>query len=160
MKRCRIEGCDKATVQRSPLCAMHRSRQTRYGDPLQERAKPRQKDLPCIIDGCGRQRVGRGLCGRHWMQRKRRGDPEAPPLRGRLWTPGEDRHLMDLIREPGGSLRDRARPGEVEAVALYLCRSKAAASSRLCKLKRRERDRVREADYQRHMASLPSRATR
>ena len=27
---------------------------------------------PCIVEGCGKSRVGRGLCSKHWQEAKRR----------------------------------------------------------------------------------------
>ncbi len=137
MRVCAVEGCPKPTTQRSRLCAMHRSRRTRYGDPLQERAKPREKDLTCTVEGCEQPRRGKGLCGKHWQQRKRRGDPVASP-RKVDWTAEETRKVKDLLRDESGRINPyaRCRYGEAEALSLHLDgRSAVAIRCKLHKLR-------------------------
>ena len=129
MNSCDIEGCPGPRNRGGGrFCSKHYTRIRRYGDAAQERAKPREKDLPCTVDGCARPRAGKGLCRTHWQQNKRRGDPCAPPIRGALWTPEEDRKLLDLPRYPRSGM---VRRGEMEALALHLGRSLAACRSRL-----------------------------
>ena len=138
-RACEIEGCDKLAGRGGGrYCSMHYSRIRRNGDPMVRALRIRAKDQACTVGGCDNPQAGRGLCARHWMQWRRRGDPVAPRLMGDPWTPEEDRHLLDLIRDPRGGLLERAPRGELEAVAMHLGRTVAAARSRLFRLKRVE----------------------
>ncbi len=40
--------------------------------------------------------AGNSLCGSHWQQDKRRGDPLAPPLKDPDWTADEDRSRVRI----------------------------------------------------------------
>ena len=139
MRICSIEGCGRpAGVPGTArgLCSMHYSRRMRNGSAAIRTTKVRQRDLPCVVEGCDRPRAGRGLCAPHWMQRKRRGDPVPEPIRGRLWTPAEDRRLIELPRHPKSGMIDA---GYLADAALILERTEIACRSRLHKLRREGR---------------------
>ncbi len=132
---CKISGCSKPTVQRSRMCAMHRSRQTRNGDPTIRTRKIRITHLPCAVLGCNKPIAGKGLCATHWMRHKRRGDPCAPDLRPPRWTEKELRHLYAILdRTPDGL--GHALPGELVHLSYILPeRSLSALRTKLHELR-------------------------
>ena len=103
------------------------------------------KDRPpaCSIEGCERDARVHGLCPYHYNRKLKHGDPCAPNLRGKPWTPEQDQRLIDAYRDmPGGILSGaRVAPGEIADVALVLDRSPAACSTRLTVLRRQARQR-------------------
>ncbi len=127
---CAVPGCDKPSNRGGGrYCSMHYSRLKRHGDLDYQRPGR----APCKVEGCDKLAQGRGLCGTHWQQWRRRGDPCPTLLRGALWTPEEDRKLLDLPIYPRSGM---TRRGETEALALHLGRSVVACRSRLCQLRR------------------------
>lgn len=132
---------------------MHYNRLRRNGDPLvrTRSCQKRVAHLKCIVDGCDNRQAGRGLCKTHHQQWKRRGDPEAPRLKGRDWTEAELARI-DLILDGAADGLAIARPGEVEELALLIGRTKFAVSTKLHK-RRRERKQLQTAE-------ILSRATR
>ncbi len=108
--------------------------------PLRSPGQVPQRKLPCKMDGCERRRAGRGLCGTHWARWRRHGDPTARPRR--YWTPREDRRLLELIEDTEHGIGP-AKPGEVMAVAERLERTVPACRSRLARLRKRRRAKLR-----------------
>ena len=123
------------------MCSKHYWRWKRYGD-VHYTGKVFQKDLPCTVEQCDKPRAGNGHCATHWMQNKRRGDPEAPRIRGRLWTPEEDRQLLALLDDTLLGI-GAARSGEVQELAIHLERSDVACRSRLWFLRKKRRAQLR-----------------
>lgn len=68
--RCSIPWCD-AVVEAKTLCATHRSRQKKHGDPLYVRPQ-RVCDLP----DCDNPHYGLGLCEVHYARQRRHGGLE------------------------------------------------------------------------------------
>lgn len=140
VRACAVEGCPKpaglpGTAKNK--CSMHYWRGRRNGSPLIRMTRVLATDQPCTVEGCGRKAAGRGLCGTHWQQWKRTGDP-LTQTRSPLWTAAEDQRLLDILNDtPGGVCR--ARPGELQDVGLILARSDSACRSRLYKLRQRRR---------------------
>ncbi len=59
---------------------------------------------PCIVDGCTRLRVGKGLCSMHWQRAKRRGGDPGPAGRVRRKHTGITyTNTHDLVRRTWGS---------------------------------------------------------
>jgi hypothetical protein len=58
----------------------------------------------CIIPGCPNEIVAGGLCPKHYMRQRRRGDPNAEFPRGRppLPKPG-----LETLRPDNAQLRER-----------------------------------------------------
>lgn len=92
---CKIPGCEKAANNGGgSMCSMHYSRLRRTGSPYIRTKRIYLTHQECTVEGCGNKIAGNGLCGTHWMQNKRRGDPLAPHLHEPDWTPAEDKVLM------------------------------------------------------------------
>jgi|694.fasta_scaffold99305_3 hypothetical protein len=75
---CSIDGCEKPT-DRLGLCSLHYRRQNKYGDPLVEPQRTRQKG-ECSVESCTRPAKTRGWCGAHYARVLKYGDPRADQL--------------------------------------------------------------------------------
>lgn len=69
---CKVAGCD-LIAKALGLCPKHFEKFKKYGDPLGEAV--RNKDKICTVDGCSSIPIGKGLCAKHWAANSRYGDP-------------------------------------------------------------------------------------
>ena len=114
-----------------PVCKTHYTRIMKWGDPRQERARPLERDLPCSVEGCERQRAARGFCANHYQIWRKRGSTE---LKNRRWTEREDALLRAAARYPSGHLVH----GEIPRLMGVLGRTRAAVATRLSDLHQAE----------------------
>lgn len=88
--KCSVEGCERGVAARG-WCATHYYRWKRTGnirasdsiDPKHAWRKDiQQPGVECAVQGCDRNAVTRGWCGKHYQRWREYGDPEAPMRRG------------------------------------------------------------------------------
>src|SRR3546814_3312242 len=84
IRRCSVEGCDKAYRARG-LCSSH------YGRWLKANGAS-VLGLSCTVEGCGKAHAARGYCFTHYSRWKTHGTPEPhweefTPLPGEEWRP-------------------------------------------------------------------------
>jgi hypothetical protein len=60
----------------------------------------------CAIPRCPNQAVAWGLCAKHYMRKRRRGDPNAPFKRGRPPKPRPEGPEMVALRQENAALRE------------------------------------------------------
>lgn len=70
---CQVEGCRRPVeILKWGLCRTHYARQLRGRSPGSPVIAPRRRrPKVCSVDGCGKQRVARGFCDRHYRQHRR-----------------------------------------------------------------------------------------
>ena len=78
------------------------------------------------------------------MQWKRRGDPEAPRLKGRAWTPDELRLLDDYLAVIP-LRRAKAEDHELERLTADLGRTRWATNRKLCQMRQERRAQIAPA---------------
>ena len=134
IRPCKVPGCTDETGHPGTAlgyCSRHYNRYRRNGDPAIRTTRVYVTHLPCTVDGCTDRQTGRGLCARHWAERKR---ADGGPWRSRrYWTPDEDRRLLDLPVERWGAV---VAP-YLSDLAYHLERTPSACRSRLWELRNR-----------------------
>src|SRR6516164_7697390 len=71
----------------------------------------------CAIPGCRNQAVAWGLCAKHYMRKRRRGDPNAAFKRGRPLKPRPEAPEMVALRQENAALREEISLAEAQAPA-------------------------------------------
>ena len=69
----------------------------------------------CAIPGCRNQAVAWGLCAKHYMRKRRRGDPNAAFKRGRPLKPRPEAPEMVALRQENAALREEISLAEAQA---------------------------------------------
>ena len=134
---CMVLGCAKTTHRGGGVyCTKHYSRIRRNGSPFIKSARVYLTQQPCVVEGCGKKVVGRGLCAVHWQHWKRRGDPLARSLRGEAWTQQENERALSILDRARDGL-GRAQHGEVSDLSDLLGRTKTAVHSHLYDLRQK-----------------------
>ena len=82
--------------------------------------------------------MGKGLCGRHWMEDHRLRNPPAANTRKNSWAFQQTQYLIEVLdREPDGL--GYANPGELAILSAKIGRTEAAVTSRLHHLRQARR---------------------
>lgn len=80
-KYCSISGCEKIVKARG-YCAMHYSRNTKYGSPgAAAPTRLPQASLICTADGCQRESHAGSLCHNHYREQIRRANGVKPAVK-------------------------------------------------------------------------------
>ena len=105
--KCVVEGCGQPVfVTARKLCKTHYHRVMRTGDVEIDRAAPEPNKL-CSVDGCGRSKKAKGLCGTHYQYLRRYGSA-TPDLKE---VGGQYKGTLYPLRHKAGYLQiwDRER---------------------------------------------------
>lgn len=69
MKVCKVEGCEKNTIQLSKLCGMHRERYRKY----KSYELPEKMTVKCAVETCTKNASTTIYCNAHYLRLKRNG---------------------------------------------------------------------------------------
>lgn len=114
LQSCIIDGCDKPFNSYRGggrgMCAMHRARVRRHGDPSVCKL---MHATACAVNGCDNQtRITKGYCTTHYLRLMRFGTPHYEPRQRRgVGSTAEERFWSRVQKEPNGCWRWTGRPG-------------------------------------------------
>ena len=73
-KNCSVKDCEHISATRIGYCLKHYKRWQRHGDPLKTLRGEKSTTGLCLVEGCAKEHVAKGLCGGHYARYRATGE--------------------------------------------------------------------------------------